>query len=113
MIDITSIIEAVIKLIAAIIAVFIIPWIQSKVSASKWDNLQKWASAGVNAAEAVFVGTKLGKDKRKYVEDYLSSLCEKHGYKFDDKDIRVALENAWRDMTGKGKNNKSDNTDSK
>ena len=73
--DITPIIEAVIALIATVITVLVIPWMKSKVSASKWENLQAWAEAGVNAAEAIFIGSKLGKDKRKYVEKYLKEKC--------------------------------------
>lgn len=98
-IDITPIIEAVIALIAATVTGFVIPWIKSKISAAKWQNLQDWAEAGVNAAEAIFIGSRLGKDKRKYVEKYLHDLCEKNGYTFNETDIRIALENAWRDMT--------------
>lgn len=98
-IDITPIIEAAIALIATVVTVLVIPWIKSKVSASKWENLQAWAEAGVNAAEAIFIGSKLGKDKRKYVEEYLKEKCEKNGYTFDETDIRIALENAWRNVT--------------
>lgn len=98
-IDITPIIETVIALITTVITVLVIPWIKSKVSASKWDNLQAWAEAGVNAAEAIFIGSKLGKDKRKYVEEYLKEKCEKNGYTFYETDIRIALENAWRNVT--------------
>lgn len=98
-IDITPIIEAVITLIAAVITVFIIPWIKSKVSTAKLQNLKEWAALGVNAAEALYKGTKLGKDKREYVEKYLKDLCEKNGYKYNDVEIRIALEDAWRNMT--------------
>lgn len=98
-IDITPIIETVIALIATVMTALVIPWIKSKVSASKWKNLQEWAETGVNAAEAIFIGSKLGKDKRKYVEDYLKEKCEKNGYTFDETDIRIALENAWRNVT--------------
>lgn len=110
-IDITPIFEAIIALSATVITVFIIPWIKSKSSASKWKNLKDWASAGVNAAEAMFIGTKLGKDKRKFVEDYLKAECEENGYTFNDKKIRVALENAWRKMVnGTEEDNKEDET---
>ncbi|MCM1329455.1 MAG: phage holin [Ruminococcus sp.] len=98
-IDITPVIEAVITLIVAVITAFVIPWIKSKVSAAKLQNLQEWAALGVNAAEAVYRGTKLGKDKREYVEKYLKDLCEKNGYKYNDNEIRIALEDAWRNMT--------------
>lgn len=102
-VDITSIIEIVIALIIAVASCFVIPYIKSKLTASQWSNLQDWAEVGVKAAEAIFIGTKLGKDKREYVMKYLASLCEQNGYKFDEDIIRVALENAWEDMTGGSK----------
>ncbi len=39
-IDITPIIETAIALIATVMTVLVIPWIKSKVSASKRENLQ-------------------------------------------------------------------------
>jgi len=102
-VDITNIVEIVIALIVAVASYFVIPYIKSKLTASQWSNLQDWAEVGVKAAEAIFIGTKLGKDKREYVMKYLANLCKQNGYKFDEDIIRVALENAWEDMTGGSK----------
>ena len=58
-IDITPIIEVVIGLIATVMTVLVIPWIKSKVSASKWDNLCTYAETFVKCAELTFKGTNL------------------------------------------------------
>lgn len=97
-IDITPIIEAVITLIAAVITVFIIPWIKSKVSASKWDNLCSYAETFVKCAEMTFKGTGLGKDKKKWVTEKLTELANKQGLKFSPEAIEAAIEAAVKAM---------------
>ena len=109
-IDITPVVEAVIALVAVVITTFVIPWIKSKSTGSKWSNLKEWASAGVNAAEAMFVGTKLGNDKRKFVEEYLKEVCKEQGYTFNDKSTRIALENAWRAMVQEAEKDNKEGT---
>lgn len=97
-IDITPIIEAVITLIAAVITVFIIPWIKSKVSASKWDNLCSYAETFVKCAEMTFKGTGLGKDKKKWVTEKLTELANEQGLKFSPEAIEAAIESAVKAM---------------
>lgn len=97
-IDITPIIEAVITLIAAVITVFIIPWIKSKVSASKWDNLCAYAETFVKCAEMTFKGTGLGKDKKKWVTEKLTELANEQGLKFSPEAIEAAIEAAVKAM---------------
>ncbi len=89
--DITPIAEVIITIIMITVSYFIIPLIKSKLTASRWSNLQQWAEIAVKAAEAILTGTKLGKEKREYVMSQLKTLCEKHGYGFDDDIIRLAL----------------------
>ena len=98
-IDITPIIELVITLLSTIITVMIIPWLKSKIDSNQWQTLQDWAKVGVSAAEVLFKGTKLGKDKLAYVTEYLNDMCEKYNYHFDEVTVRQAIENAWKNMT--------------
>lgn len=100
-INITPIIEIIIALIATVFTVLVIPWIKTKISASQYEFLQKIAETAVNAAEAIFIGTKLGKDKLKYVTEYLEAFCEEKGWKYDEATLRQAIENAWKNMSGK------------
>lgn len=98
-IDITPIIELVITLLSTIITLMVIPWLKTKIDSNHWQTLQDWAKVGVKAAEVLFKGTKLGKDKLAYVTEYLNDMCEKYNYHFDSTTIRQVIENAWKDMT--------------
>lgn len=98
-IDITPVIEIVITLLGTVVTVMVIPWLKSRLDTNQWQALQDWAKVGVNAAEVLFKGTKLGKDKLAYVTKYLNEMCEKYNYHFDETTIRQAIESAWKDMT--------------
>lgn len=105
MIDVTPIIETVIALITMIITAFVVPWIKSKVSASKWDNLCTYAEVFVKSAEMLYKGTRLGKDKKKYVTEKLTELASKQRLKFSPEAIEAAIEAAVKAM-----NDSTDNT---
>ncbi len=98
-IDITPVIEIIITLLGTVVTVMVIPWLKSKLDTNQWQTLQDWARVGVTAAEVLFKGTKLGKDKLAYVTKYLIDMCEKYNYHFDEITIRQAIENAWKNMT--------------
>ena len=49
-IDITSIVEAVLALIGAIITVFVIPWLKSKTDAAQLEKIKMWVTVAVEAA---------------------------------------------------------------
>ena len=49
-IDLTSIANAVIALIAAIITAFVIPWIRSKTTAAQFERIKIWVTVAVEAA---------------------------------------------------------------
>lgn len=98
-IDITPIIEAVIALAATVITVFLIPWIKSKITETQWNNLTKWADTLVQAYENIIHGTTgLGAERREKVMEELQKFCNQHGYKFEEKDLRAALESAVKVM---------------
>ena len=97
-IDITPVIQAIITLIAIIITAVVIPWIKSKISTSQWKNLTVYAETFVKCAEMIFKGTNLGKDKKKYVIEKLTDLCEERGLKFSPDEIEAAVEEAVKNM---------------
>ena len=97
-VDITELVKAIISIMAMVISYFIIPWLKAKLSEARWDNLCKWTSAAVKAAEVLFTGTGLGDKKREYVMSRIKYICDKNGYSFDEDDLRIAVENAWKDM---------------
>ena len=72
-IDITSIVEAVLALIGAIITVFVIPWLKSKTHAAQLEKIKMWVTVAVEAAEQIYVGSGRGAEKKAYVLEFLKS----------------------------------------
>lgn len=98
MIDVTQIVVALIGLIGVVITAVVVPLIKQKITSGQWNTLQMWTSAAVQAAEVLFQGSGLGADKREYVMSYIKDMCEKYHIKFDEKTVRIALEEAWKTM---------------
>ena len=78
-IDLTSIANAVIALIAAIITAFVIPWIRSKTTAAQFEKIKMWVTVAVEAAEQLYTGSGRGAEKKAYVVEFLNGK----GFKID------------------------------
>lgn len=90
MIDLTPIINAAIKLIGLLIAVFVIPWIKGKIDAQKLEKIMGWVKIAVNAAEQMYTEAKMGEKKKEYVLNFLASK----GYTLDPEKIDAMIEAA-------------------
>lgn len=71
MIDITSIVNAVITLLAAVVSTFLVPWIKGKVEAQKLEKVADWVTIAVSAAEQIYKESGMGEKKKQYVLDFL------------------------------------------
>lgn len=87
MIDITTIIEAAVKLIVAVTCVVIIPYIKTLCSASQLKSIDAWIKIAVAAAEQIYSSTQ-GTEKKQYVMNYLTDK----GLKVDTKDLDKLIE---------------------
>lgn len=87
MIDITPIINAALALLAAVVTVFLVPWLKQKAGEAKWNELMRVVEIAVTAAEEYF-GAGKGADKFNYVVE----LLEKQGYSFDDVEVRALID---------------------
>lgn len=76
-IDLTPILQAVIGLIAALIAYRLIPWIKARTTNEQQAYIDALVKAGVFAAEQLYQAAGLGDVKMQFVKDYL------HGKGFD------------------------------
>ncbi len=97
-IDVTVIVNAVIALIAAVISVFVIPWIKSKTTAQQREELVAWVKIAVSAAEQIYKGEKRGEEKKQYVLDFLKS----NGFTVDDDSENAAIEAAVKQLNSEG-----------
>lgn len=90
MFDITTIVEIIGALIAAIITGILVPYIRSKTTAEQQQNINAWVQIAVTAAEQIFVGSGRGAEKKEYVIQFLADK----GFKIDEKSVDVMIESA-------------------
>ncbi len=92
--DITPVVNTLIALIAAIITAFVIPWVKSKTTAAQREEIEAWVRIAVTAAEQIYSGSGKGKEKKKYVLDF---LAEKN-LKIDEESVDLMIESAVKEM---------------
>ena len=97
MIDLTSLFEAIITLIVALISAFLIPYIKSKVSAEKFETLKSWVKVAVQAAEMLYRESGMGEQKKAYVIEYLNAK----GYDLDTDTLNNLIESAVLELENK------------
>lgn len=90
MIDLTDIINPIFRLILAVIAIFVIPYIKAKLSNEQFESLKKWVKVAVQAAEMIYNTSGTGATKKQYVIDYLNSK----GYTVDTETLNNLIEAA-------------------
>lgn len=88
--DITTIVEAVAALIAAIITAFVVPYIKSRTTTNQQQQINAWVRIAVTAAEQIYVGSGRGEEKKAYVIDWL----RKHGVTVDESKLDALIEAA-------------------
>ena len=100
--DITNILEAAIYLIGALVSVFLIPYLKTKLNEAQRKRIKQYIDTAVMAAEKLYPskdGEKLGTKRLAYVSEYLA----KKGIYFDVNntydDIRVMIESAVNEFT--------------
>ena len=98
-IDVTELVVALI----GVLSIFItsggsLPLIKSKLTNSQWETIKNYAFAGVKAAEIIFNAQGKGEEKLEWVSKYIEAQCKAHGIKIDMDTVRVAIENAWKDL---------------
>ncbi len=89
-IDITPVANAAIALIAAVVSVYLIPWIKSKTTNEQRKQFVAWVKIAVSAAEQVYNGPGRGEEKKRYVIAFLKS----QGVEFDEASVSNAIEAA-------------------
>ncbi len=87
----TDIIVALIGLIGTIITAVLIPYIRSKTTKEKYDNIYTWVSIAVSAAEQIFKDVqKAGKLKKEYVLAFLNQK----GFNINEDELDAMIEAA-------------------
>ena len=92
--DITTIIEAVFALAAAVITAIVIPYIKSRTTAQQQAEINAWVKIAVAAAEQIYTGIGRGEEKKAYVLNWLAE----HGITMDEERINALIEAAVYDL---------------
>lgn len=90
MFDITEIISGVVTIITALITVFLIPYLKTKLDEAKRKRIKEYVDVAVKAAEQLFPsidGEKMGKEKLNYV----ANLLETKGITFDVNNVTDSI----------------------
>ena len=93
-IDYTELIQAIIALVSVLITTFLIPFLKKKLSAERLEELKKWVSIAVKAAEQLY-GSKTGQQKKEYVVAFLLSK----GIVFDVDEVNALIESEVYKLT--------------
>ena len=83
---------AIIPVIGAIITGFIIPYLKTKISCSKLDEISQWVTNAVQAAEMLFDTPNSGEEKREYVTDFIDKIFNSKKEIITKDQIRVLIE---------------------
>ena len=96
-IDVTEVVVAIIGVASIFITSVVYPLIKSKLTNSQWETIKNYALAGVQAAE-IIIGAGNGEKKFEEVKKFIEKECAAHGIKIDMDTVRIAIENAWKDL---------------
>lgn len=94
-----NIILLLIPIIGAVITSFIIPYLKTKVSVTQMEEIIKWVTKAVEAAEVLFDAPKSGNEKREYVINFIDSMFNSKKEVITKDQIRILLESAWKEMS--------------
>lgn len=87
--DITSILEAIIALAAAVITVFLLPWLSGKTTAQEREELLGWVEIAVAAAQQLYHQCS-GQQRL----EYALSVLEERGFDVEEGAVVDAVEAA-------------------
>ena len=86
-IDLTSIINAILGLLAALVTYRLIPWIKAKTTNEQQAYIRALIKAGVYAAEQIYNTEGMGRQKMEYVKAFM----QRHGFDVDITEIEAAV----------------------
>ena len=88
--DYTMLFEGILTVLFALVTLYVIPWLKTKLSAEDLNEIMKWVKIAVQAAEMIYKEAGMGKAKKAYVIEYLNNI----GVKYDADKIDGMIESA-------------------
>ena len=95
--DYTLLFEGILTVLFALITLYVVPWIKTKLSAEDLNEIMKWVKIAVQAAEMIYKESGMGEIKKAYVKKFLSDK----NIHFDEMDIDTLIEGAVLELKQK------------
>lgn len=92
------VILALIFVLGAVITYYLVPLLKEKIGNEKLAKWEYWANLGVEAAEMIFSGEKMGADKKAWVIDFLNETLNKKKVVITEDQIEVLIESAVKQL---------------
>lgn len=90
----SALLQSIVTLVLVVITGFLIPFLKQKYGIDKFEKAYGWTVIAVNAAEQIFNATGMGKEKYKYVSDFLISK----GFDLTEDEVEALIESIVRDI---------------
>ena len=88
---ITKVTECVLTVIVLIVSAYVIPWLKTKISEEKLEELEKFCEQAVRAAEQLYAPEEY-KLKKAYVLSLINEQIEKLGLGLNEAEIDAIIE---------------------
>lgn len=93
-----NIVILLVPVVGAMITGILIPYIKAKISVTQMEEIIKWVTKAVQAAEVLFNTPKSGEEKREYVINFIDKMFNSKKELITKDQIRILLEVAWKQM---------------
>ena len=94
MIDLTTVAQAALVLLGAVITTVIVPCVKKNTTVQQQKGIMGWVKIAVAAAEQLYKGSDRGEEKKAYVLDWLN----KQGITIDADKLDVMIEAAVHEI---------------
>lgn len=96
---ITKITELIVTIIIAVISIYVIPWLKTKVGDDKYNTILEYAETLVRSAEKIYT-VEEWKTKKDYAVHLLNKKIESMGLKISESEINAIIEGAVQAVKG-------------
>lgn len=93
-----KVLMALIPVLGVIVTGFVVPYIKTKISLVKLDEISRWIKVAVQAADMLYVGNKMGKDKKKYVLELILDFLNNRNIKISEEQLDALIESAVNEL---------------
>lgn len=93
-----NIVLLLIPVIGVVITGIFIPYLKTRITSTQLDEITKWVTKAVEAAEVMFDVPNSGEQKREYVINFIDKMFNGKKEVITKDQIRILLESAWKQM---------------